>query len=485
MKRVLSTLLGLTFFPFGATLVFAGTLWVYAAARVLAEPGLSGEASAMAVGRLLFGLLLAGIGFGIAGKGAARLRLAWIGEAVRAPEPAAVPGPQADLPPELTLTHAGQDVRLTAVDGDIVLGRGSDCRIIVNSKYVSRHHARIEWDAHGSLRLVNLGQSGTSVRNTGESAYRRCDPLLRVSGEGDIALFADGAEAQSRGDLVHFVLTLPAPAAPASPVPSAPVPSAPAPVSKTTSRLVTVAIAVTLLVGVVIFDSSTRKAAESERAEMKTAVDAVQQTADMALKGTSAPGKTATAAKGDAGKFEAVMKSVINRGVVQRREYEGELEAIGWTKILDPARINKDANLAESKAMLRKAHAIIARHRDGIDEHYAQMRRDVESADIAPELKRGVLKGMDGAQPAQKAQAAELWSLEDQGVAQFDRMFALLEARRATWKVRDGKIVFGTKSDLDKFNACLADLEKITARQDAIRKSGGERAQAAFAAAKK
>ena len=40
MKRVLSTLLGLTFFPFGATLVFTGTLWVYAAARVLAEPNL-------------------------------------------------------------------------------------------------------------------------------------------------------------------------------------------------------------------------------------------------------------------------------------------------------------------------------------------------------------------------------------------------------------------------------------------------------------
>lgn len=480
MKRVLSTLLGLTFFPFGATLVFTGTLWVYAAARVLAEPGLSGEASAMAVGRLLFGLLLAGIGFGIAGKGAARLRLAWIGEAVRAPEPAAVAGPQPELPPELTLTHAGQDVRLTAVDGDIVLGRGSDCRIVVNSKYVSRHHARIEWDAHGSLRLVNLGQSGTSVRNTGESAYRRCDPLLRVAGEGDIALFANGAEAQSRGDLVHFVLTVPARAAPASPVPSAP-----APVSKATSRLVMAAIAVALLVGVVVFDSSTRKAAESERAEMKTAVDAVRHTADMALKGTSAPGNTATAAKGDAGKFEAVMKSVINRGVVQRREYEGELEAIGWTKILDPARISKDANLAESKAMLVKAHAIIARRRDGIEAHYAQMRRDVESADIAPELKRAVLKGMDGAQPAQKAQAAELWGLEDQGVAQFDRMFALLEARRATWKVRDGKIVFGTKSDLDKFNACLADLEKITARQDAIRKSAGERAQASFAAAKK
>ncbi len=223
MKRVGNILVGLILLPFGAFFIVAGTFRVFHAAMAMADGRLEGTQASEALLALLIGLLWVAPGYWAGSSGWNRLKRGiWpVAEAPATPPIAAtVPEPAAIVPalraarPEsartlaavLTLDHKGQVALLTADSGEAVLGRGSECRVIVNSKHVSRAHARIVWDPTGAPCLVNLGQLGTSVCAKGESHYRPCDPQLRLEGEGTIALSSDGADAASRGDVVSFAV---------------------------------------------------------------------------------------------------------------------------------------------------------------------------------------------------------------------------------------------------------------------------------------
>ena len=79
-------------------------------------------------------------------------------------------------------------------------------------------------------------------------------------------------------------------------------------------------------------------ATNRQRGELKTAAAEIERTVVAATQATSAstpvappPVPAAPIAGGDAGKMEAVVKTMMNRMLAQRREYELELEAVGWS----------------------------------------------------------------------------------------------------------------------------------------------------------
>ncbi|MGF1626596.1 MAG: adenylate/guanylate cyclase domain-containing protein [Alphaproteobacteria bacterium] len=96
----------------------------------------------------------------------------------------------------LELAGAGQVRRLTGAHQRLVIGRQSDCDLIVLGPRISRQHARIE-QAHGHFFIHDSSANGTFVQQTGGSivALRRGGaPLGRA---GRIALGqmpADGSD---------------------------------------------------------------------------------------------------------------------------------------------------------------------------------------------------------------------------------------------------------------------------------------------------
>jgi hypothetical protein len=134
------------------------------------------------------------------------LQQAMAGSQASAPEPPALatePAAPRVKRPVLKLKHAGVRHRVSAADGEILIGREPGVNILVAASHVSRRHATIIWDGDGNPLLVNLSKSGTSVQPSGQPAMA-VDGSLRLEGEGRIGLAQDFAFAEAEKTVVTY-----------------------------------------------------------------------------------------------------------------------------------------------------------------------------------------------------------------------------------------------------------------------------------------
>lgn len=123
------------------------------------------------------------------------------------PEPAPARGTDTASPARalgLKLKYGGIRHRVTAADGEIMIGRAPDANIVVSEQHVSRHHASVIWDDYGRPLLVNLSQLGTSLQVDGAPAPERVDTSTRLRGQGRIGLSGDYAYAEAQKIVVAY-----------------------------------------------------------------------------------------------------------------------------------------------------------------------------------------------------------------------------------------------------------------------------------------
>lgn len=126
--------------------------------------------------------------------------------APRPPSAEPAPAPAVASParaPSLKLKYGGIRHRVTAADGEIMIGRAPDANIVVSEQHVSRHHASVIWDDDGRPLLVNLSQIGTSLQVDGVPP-ERVDTSTRLRGEGRIGLSGDFSYAEARKIVVAY-----------------------------------------------------------------------------------------------------------------------------------------------------------------------------------------------------------------------------------------------------------------------------------------
>lgn len=182
-------------------------------------------------------------------------------------------------------------------------------------------------------------------------------------------------------------------------------------------------------------------------------------------------------ASGDAGKMERLTKQIINRSLGQTRAYEAELEAIGWSGILDGQRIEKDKDLRGSMRILHDAHILVEKYRSKTDEMIDQNRRDIESSDMGLVMKRNLLNGYDRELKNGRENALKVWALEEQIISQVDSMFNFLSENRGEWEIENGQIVFYRQDVLDSYNTYFSRISELTNAQKEIQNSVLQRAQ--------
>gem|GEM_PF-2200050 len=217
------------------------------------------------------------------------------------------------------------------------------------------------------------------------------------------------------------------------------------------------------------------------KSEVKDAAVQVQQSIAAVQAAVSAgtttppPMPVTNVGASEGGKMGFVMKTMVNRMLAHRREYELELEAIGWGKILDGQRLKNDVTLAESRTMIQQAKDVVLKHKLKTSDLLVTIRKDIERSDLSPSAKQSMLAGFDSTSAQGKAQAMEVWMLEEQALDEIGKVFALLSARRSAWQIQDGQIMFQSQKDLDLFNSYLATVQSLVAKQGQIQSSSLQR----------
>lgn len=120
--------------------------------------------------------------------------------------------------------------------------------------------------------------------------------------------------------------------------------------------------------------------------------------------------------------------------------------------------------------MIQKAKDIIRKYEAQTYTLVANARNDISSLNISESNKAGMLRGFDKEFANSRAQIDAVWDLESKMISEFENIFVLLSARKGTWEVQNGQILFADQSDLDTFNSYVSAIQELFAEQQDIQK---------------
>lgn len=184
----------------------------------------------------------------------------------------------------------------------------------------------------------------------------------------------------------------------------------------------------------------------------------------------------ASQSNSEMGKLGTLMEKILNLSLQQQRNYEQEINAIGFLELLSPQRLAHDKDLVESRSIIVKAKAIISRYSNATDEHFAKMRAELEHADLSEKAKRDVLRGFDKSSGQSKIIAIQLWAYETQIVEVMDQIITELTNKRKQWYVRDDRIVFGNASLHQLISKKMERVQQLGEQEEELRRSAVKRA---------
>jgi hypothetical protein len=221
--------------------------------------------------------------------------------------------------------------------------------------------------------------------------------------------------------------------------------------------------------------STARQRAEQEAAQAAARqVAALQAAADAASAAAAAEEANRAA---DAQRTTELVKAMLERSAAPRRDYERELEAIGWGRVLDGARLRQDASLERTRAMLERAKGLAAAARERTPQLFAEMRRSIEASELSGPAKRRLLAEYDKSAERDQAQALEGWLLEEKVLAGVEAATQYLHANRPAWGVERGQLSFRRPADRERFSALLDAVKSLTDQQERLRMAATRRAQ--------
>lgn len=185
---------------------------------------------------------------------------------------------------------------------------------------------------------------------------------------------------------------------------------------------------------------------------------------------------SSAAAGSDGQKMGVALKTIMNRMLAVRTDYEREIEAMGFAQVLDPQRLHADKNLVKTKALVANARSTVARYRARVSDLVVQARRDIENAGLDAENTRAALAGFDAKADKGKAQILETWDMEAELVEDFDKVVTILDQAKG-WRVENGGFVFQRNADVAQFNAAIKKLQAAAAQQEELNAAALRRSQ--------
>lgn len=170
------------------------------------------------------------------------------------------------------------------------------------------------------------------------------------------------------------------------------------------------------------------------------------------------------------GEMTRFIKESVDLTMAQQRDYELELEAIGWSSILDVQRINQDTALSESRMIIKRAKAIINKYENIYANRAYEAKSRINALNLPEELKAEAFAGFKEGMIESAPKTDETWRLEKQVVLQVENIFLLL-ANRQKWVVGGERILFYNDDDLIRFNSYIETIQRVVQQQEQIKKN--------------
>ena len=169
--------------------------------------------------------------------------------------------------------------------------------------------------------------------------------------------------------------------------------------------------------------------------------------------------------RGEYGEIERYMKEIMDQMVSQRNNYINELNSIGWNSILDASRIENDKSLIESKALIRKARALVKKYSEKTQVLLKDAKNNIHSLDVSESVKQNMIIGFNEGMDIAAADIEKTWDLEGQAIDEFAGIINLLAATTSDWVVQGGQILFVSEANLRKFNGHILTIQDIVQQQ--------------------
>jgi hypothetical protein len=178
---------------------------------------------------------------------------------------------------------------------------------------------------------------------------------------------------------------------------------------------------------------------------------------------------------GEFGEFERFVKEMLNGLADQRNSYLEELKRIGWEKLLDAGRLKSDPSLSQSRQMIQEAKDAIANQKIKQDIFLKQTRAKLAEINVEESAKAKIIKGFDSGLSQSRKQLEESWDLEQKIVLEAEEIINMLAEKRGSWVLEKDTLIFSKQAELDNYNAHLAAINAISAKQIEIQKKGIDR----------
>ncbi len=182
------------------------------------------------------------------------------------------------------------------------------------------------------------------------------------------------------------------------------------------------------------------------------------------------PIDTTPKAGGDFGKIERLVKEFMDEMRLQRNDYLLELEAIGWSSILNANRIKDDKTFIESSVIIEKAKTVVNKYKEQSNILLERTKENIRSSNIREDFRKQMLSGFEKGMIGAKVNIDQIWVLELKVVNEFEKIVNLLSAKKEAWVIKKGQILFYDSSDLERFNFYLASIQDIVEQQTVIQR---------------
>lgn len=177
----------------------------------------------------------------------------------------------------------------------------------------------------------------------------------------------------------------------------------------------------------------------------------------------------------ESAEIQAFMNSYFNKAIAQHNDYMAELEAIGWNRVLDPDRIQQDAGLVESRAIVSRAKVTVAKFRQRSHALFEEAAVLVNAMDTNSGMKRGFVTGFRKSSSKGNDDAMRVWAMEAEIVATTEQIIQLLSDPRVSWAFESEQFVFADDQSLALFNGYVDRINELVRLEQEIQSANRAR----------
>ncbi len=146
-----------------------------------------------------------------------------------------------------------------------------------------------------------------------------------------------------------------------------------------------------------------------------------------------------------------------------------DMEASGMTQLFDAQGLSRDDAILRDCARVIALAPKMEKHKEDTIGASDKLRRDVNRLDIEPEMRKGLLEGLNGTGDAM-ARLDKMWTLQGDMVKEAHGL--CLTLARRNWKAKGGVFNFTSRSDMNSFQDRMARLDGINKQITAMQKAG-------------